>query len=57
MDFLQAFEQFVQSVGFPIAACCVMFYQNSKMQKILSDLSIALNTLNNRIEEIEDSLK
>ena len=32
----------ISSVGFPIAACCVMFYQNGKMQETLKDVSVTM---------------
>lgn len=48
--------QIVSSVGFPIAACCVMFYQNSKMQETLKDVSIAMQSLVTEINSIKDKL-
>ena len=48
--------QIVSSVGFPIAACCVMFYQNSKMQETLKDVSIAMQSLVVEINSIKDKL-
>ena len=48
--------QIVSSVGFPIAACCVMFYQNSKMQETLKDVSVAMQSLVTEINSIKDKL-
>ena len=48
--------QIVSNIGFPIAACCVMFYQNGKMQETLKDVSIAMQTLVNEINNIKDKL-
>ena len=50
-------SQLIGSVGFPIAACCVMFYQNTKLQETLSDLSKTLSTMNERISDIENHIK
>lgn len=50
-------SQLIGSVGFPIAACCVMFYQNNKLQQTLSDLSKTLSTMNERISDIESAIK
>ena len=50
-------SQLIGSVGFPIAACCVMFIQNSKLQQTLSDLSKTLSTMNERISDIENHIK
>ena len=41
------------TVGFPIAACCVMFYQNSKLQETLQDVTVTMQTLVDKIEAIE----
>lgn len=46
----------ISSVGFPIAACCVMFYQNSELQKTLTELTKTLATMNDRISNIEDEI-
>lgn len=44
----------ISTVGFPIAACCVMFYQNSKLQATLQDVTVTMQTLVDKIEAIED---
>lgn len=49
--------QLIGSLGFPIVACCVMFYQNSELQKTLTELTTTLTTMNERISNIEDSIK
>lgn len=40
----------ITSVGFPIAACCVMFWQNSSLQKTLQDMQLTLQKLADRID-------
>ena len=50
-------SQLVGSLGFPIVACCVMFYQNSKLQETLSELGTTLTTMNERISNIENKLE
>lgn len=47
----------VGSLGFPIAACCVMFYQNSKLQETLNDLSKTLTSMNERLTDIENNFR
>lgn len=49
-------SQLIGSVGFPIAACCVMFYQNDKLQKTLTDLSNTLTSMNERLSDLEKGL-
>ena len=43
----------ISTLGFPIAACVVMFWQNGKLQKTLSDLSTTLTLMNERINDIK----
>lgn len=47
----------IGSVGFPIAACCVMFYQNSKLQETLAKLSETLSAMNERLKDVEEAVK
>ena len=55
MDF-EVISQLIGSVGFPIAACCVMFYQNSKMQETLSSIAAAMASMTDKIRDIETKL-
>lgn len=55
MDF-EVISQIIGSVGFPIAACCVMFYQNSKMQETLSSIATAMASMTDKIRDIETKL-
>lgn len=47
----------IGSLGFPIAACCIMFYQNSKMQETLTELTKTLSTMNERLSDVEAAVK
>lgn len=49
--------QLVGSLGFPIVACAVMFYQNGKMQETLSQLTLTLSTMNERLLDVEHAVK
>ena len=53
MDITQI-SQMVTTVGFPIACCCVMFWQNSKLQETLSAMSSSLELMNERLSKLED---
>ena len=55
MDF-EVISQLIGRVGFPIAACCVMFYQNSKMQETLSSIATAMASMTDKIRDIETKL-
>lgn len=53
---VSALSQIVGTLGFPIAACCVMFYQNGNLQKTLTELVTTLQKMNDRIDCIEKNL-
>ena len=40
----------VSSVGFPIAACCVLFYLLNKQMETLNDLKIVLTKLIDKLD-------
>lgn len=46
----------IGSVGFPIVACCVLFKQNDKLSTTLSELTVALQGINQRLDNIEDKV-
>lgn len=43
----------VSSVGFPIAACCVMFMQNNKLQDTLKDISVVMQKMADSLDDLE----
>lgn len=56
MDITQI-TQLITTVGFPIACCVVMFYQNGKLQETLTTMSSSLELMNERISKLEDTVK
>lgn len=56
MDF-NTISQAIGSVGFPIVACCVMFYQNSKLQDTLKEMTGALVSISERLSDVENQIK
>lgn len=44
--------ELIASVGFPIAACCVMFFQNNKLQDTLKDICVTMQKMADEIDEI-----
>ena len=49
--------QLISSVGFPIVACIYMAISNEKLQKTLQDLTMTLNTMNERLKDVEYAVK
>lgn len=56
MDF-NAIMQAVQAVGFPIVACGVLFYQNSKLTQTISDLKNTLTENTTMLKILVDAMK
>ncbi len=50
------FTQMIGTVGFPIAACCVMFWQNNNLQNTLTEFVTTLQKINDRIDCMEHLL-
>lgn len=46
----------IQGVGFPIACCVVLFYEQKKLVQTLGDLTKTLEVMNTRLDCIEDAL-
>ena len=47
----------ISTVGFPIFACCVMFWQNSNLQKKLSDIQITMQKMADNITALDDKME
>lgn len=45
--------QAISTVGFPIAACCVMFMQNNKLQDTLKNISVTMQKMADAIDDLE----
>lgn len=43
----------ISTVGFPIAACCVMFFQNNKLQDTLKDICVTMQKMADAIDDLE----
>lgn len=47
----------ITNVGFPIACCVVLFWNNSQFTKTLNELNVTLKGIMDRLENIEDSME
>ena len=47
----------ISTVGFPIAACIALFLQSREQSKSISELSLALQKLSDKIEQLIDNGK
>ena len=51
---VEEITQIITNVGFPIACCIVLFYNNSNFNDTLNNLNVTLKEISTRIEKIED---
>lgn len=49
--------QLISNVGFPIACCIILFYQQNKLTTTLNEISKTMSLMSARMDDIEDSLK
>lgn len=54
---ITSITQLITTVGFPIACCVVMFYQNGKLQETLTSMTASLELMNERLSKIEEGTK
>lgn len=52
---LTGLAQIVSTVGFPIAACCVMFMQNNKLQDTLKEIAVTMQKMADAIDDLESN--
>ena len=43
----------IGTLGFPIFACCVMFFQNNKLQDTLKDISVTMQKMADAIDDLD----
>lgn len=49
-ELFEVLTSFISNVGFPIAAFCLMWYQNTKMTKSLDENTIAIKQMKELME-------
>lgn len=47
----------IGTLGFPIFACCVMFFQNNKLQDTLKDISVTMQKMADAIDDLDKKEK
>lgn len=54
---MQEIVNIINSVGFPIVACMIMFNQNSKLTNAISELNITLTKIQSDIDSLKNNQK
>ena len=49
--------QLINSVGFPIVCCGVLFWNNYKLTGTITELSTTLKVIDERIEKLENKIQ
>lgn len=53
---VETISTLIGSLGFPIVCCIVMFIQNSKLQETLTKLSVTLQSMTEKIEQLSNDV-
>lgn len=53
---VNSLSQLITGIGFPAACCVVLFMQNSKFQKTLTDISVTMAQITDRLSDIENKI-
>lgn len=51
-EIMNTISQFISNVGFPIACCCIMLYQNKELEKTIDNNSQILAKLDSKIDTL-----
>lgn len=54
---VSAITQLINSVGFPIVCCGVLFWNNYKLTTTITELTSTLKVIDERIEKLENKLQ
>ncbi|QVM61469.1 hypothetical protein HN02_09 [Clostridium phage vB_CpeP_HN02] len=54
---MQEIINIINSVGFPIVACMIMFNQNSKLSNAISELNLTLTKIQSDIDSLKNNQK
>ena len=46
--------QIISTCGFPICACCVLFWQNNSLQKTLSEIQVTMQKMADNIADLDE---
>lgn len=57
MDVLDIIKDLISSVGFPIVAYLLMYFENKKLVEALNKIGDKMETTDKRLDNIEDALK
>ena len=58
MEFdVSAITQLINSVGFPIVCCGVLFWNNYKLTTTITELTSTLKVIDERIEKLENKIE
>lgn len=54
MEIINVISELVTKVGFPIACCCVLFNQNSNLQKVLGEIQVTMQKMVDELDRLTD---
>ena len=54
---VNSITQLINSVGFPIVCCGVLFWNNYKLTSTIAELTSTLKVIDERIEKLENKIQ
>ena len=54
---VNSITQLINSVGFPIVCCGVLFWNNYKLTSTIAELTSTLKVIDERIEKLENKMQ
>ena len=56
MSEIEVMKDLLGTVGFPIFACIIMFYQNQKFSNVLNSMIIEMKSMNNSLNDLKEKI-
>ena len=53
---IEVIKELIGSMGFPIFACVIMFYQNQKFSNLLNNMIIEMKAMNTSLNDLKEKL-
>lgn len=56
MSDIEVIKDLIGSLGFPVFACVIMFYQNQKFSQVLNNMIIEMKTMNTSLNDLKEKI-
>lgn len=56
MSDIEVIKDLIGSLGFPVFACVIMFYQNQKFSQVLNNMIIEMKSMNTSLNDLKEKI-